>query len=348
MIAINPIDAPCGAVVTGIDLSSPLAEDAVADVRQAWLRHHVLVFPKQRLTPQDLERFSLYFGDFGDDPFFAPIEGHRHIAAVCRDANEKTALFAENWHTDWSFQAKPPIATCLYGIKIPPLGGDTLFANQHKAYEQLPAALKSKIEHLTAIHSAASAYSPEGFYSNKHARNSARSMNIVVSEKALETQTHALIRPHSETGRLAIYSTAGYIQGFEGLEPQESKSLLKELYQYQGSEQFVYRHKWQENMLVMWDNRSVLHKAPVVMTAMSACCIALLFLNSTRLTYFLFTACPFLYGWTWHGAERTIHTAISREGFQYLTAGRTGVEKLAVIRGHNFCLLMLASGTGDG
>ena len=261
MVKVSPIDAPCGAVITGIDLSSKLSEEAVVDIRQAWLQHHVLVFPEQVLNPADLARFTLSFGQFGDDPFFDPIEEHNHVAAIRRDANEKTPLFAENWHTDWSFQVTPPIGTCLYGIKIPPVGGDTLFANQHKAFDELPPLLKNKIEHLTAIHSAASAYSPEGLYSDKHEQNTGRSMDIVVSVEANRTQTHPLIRAHTETGRLAIYSTAGYIQGFEELEETESKRLLHELYQYQGSPQFVYRHKWQTNMLVMWDNRSVLHKA---------------------------------------------------------------------------------------
>ena len=261
MVVVSPVDAPCGAVVTGINLSAKLSDDVVVKIRQAWLQHHVLVFPEQVLGPADLERFTLSFGCFGDDPFFDPIKEHNHIAAIRRDANEKTSLFAENWHTDWSFQAEPPIGTCLYGIKIPPVGGDTLFANQHKAYDELPALLKNKIEHLTAIHSAASAYSPEGIYSAKQKQNTGRSMDITVSDEARRTQTHPLIRPHTETGRLAIYSTAGYIQGFEELEVNESKRLLSELYQYQSSPQFVYRHKWQANMLVMWDNRSVLHKA---------------------------------------------------------------------------------------
>lgn len=260
-MVVSPTDAPCGAVITGIDLSSELPDEAVAEIRRAWLQHHVVVFPDQQLSNTDLERFTLSFGQFGDDPFFDPIEGQDHIAAIRRDANEKTSLFAENWHTDWSFQAKPPIGTCLYGIKIPPVGGDTLFANQHKAYDELPPALKSRIENLTAIHSAASAYSPEGLYSDKLEQNTGRSMDIVVSDEAKQTQTHPLIRPHTETGRPAIYSTAGYIQGFEELDSKEGKQLLHELYQYQGSPQFVYRHKWQANMLVMWDNRSVLHKA---------------------------------------------------------------------------------------
>lgn len=261
MLAVTPTGAPCGAVVTGVDLTTTLTPEQLAQIRAAWLVHHVLVFPDQHLSNADLERFALGFGEFGDDPFFDPIKGHSNIAAIRRDANEKTPLFADNWHTDWSFQAKPPIGTCLYGIKIPSSGGDTLFANQQMAFAEMPTDLKQRVRNLTAIHSAASAYSPDGLYSDKLASNAGRSMNIVVSEEAHKTQIHPLIRPHTETGKLAIYSTAGYIQGFVELEAEESKQLLAELYEYQGSPQFVYRHCWQPNMLVMWDNRSVLHKA---------------------------------------------------------------------------------------
>jgi len=261
MLTIKPIDAPCGAVVTGVDLTAGLAEGEIMEIRCAWLEYHVLVFPRQKLENSDIERFVLSFGRFGEDPFFDPIKGHEHIAAICRDADEKTPLFADNWHTDWSFQAKPPIGTCLYGIKIPTSGGDTLFANQQLAFAELPADFKARIEHLTAIHSAASAYSPDGLYSDKLDINAGRSMDIVVSEEALKTQTHPLIRLHTETKRPAIYSTAGYIQGFEELGLEEGKALLAELYAYQSSAQFVYRHKWEQDMLVLWDNRSVLHKA---------------------------------------------------------------------------------------
>ena len=261
MLTIKPIDAPCGAVIVGVDLSAGLAAEEIAEIRSAWLEYHVLVFPEQELNNADIERFVLSFGRFGEDPFFDPIKGHNHIAAIRRDADEKTPLFADNWHTDWSFQVKPPIGTCLYGIKIPASGGDTLFANQQLAFAKLPADFKARIEHLTAIHSAASAYSPDGLYSDKLESNAGRSMDIVVSEEARETQIHPLIRPHTETGKPAIYSTAGYIQGFVELGADESKALLAELYAYQGSAEFVYRHKWEKNMLVLWDNRSVLHKA---------------------------------------------------------------------------------------
>ena len=143
---ITPSDGACGAMVRGVDLSRPLTENAVADIRAAWLAHKVLSFPDQKLTDDDLERFTLYFGPFGDDPFIAPIPGREHIIAVARAASETGPIFAEAWHTDWSFQATPPAGTCLYGITIPPTGGDTLFADQVKALEQMPAELRTRID----------------------------------------------------------------------------------------------------------------------------------------------------------------------------------------------------------
>src|SRR5690606_10333819 len=108
---VTPSGQSCGAAVTGIDLSRPLGDEQVAEIRAAWLEHHVLSFPGQHLSDDDLERFTLYFGDFGQDPFFAPIEGREHIAAIRRDADETSPLFAENWHSDWSFQEHPPAGT---------------------------------------------------------------------------------------------------------------------------------------------------------------------------------------------------------------------------------------------
>ena len=128
---VRPSGQACGARVTGVDLTGPLDADTVATLRGVWLAHHVLAFPDQPLSDDDLERFTLAFGGFGDDPFIAPIAGREHVIAVSRTAAETAPLFAENWHTDWSFQARPPAGTCLFGITIPPHGGDTLYATVH-------------------------------------------------------------------------------------------------------------------------------------------------------------------------------------------------------------------------
>ena len=257
-ISVEPSGQACGATVTGVDLCEALSRSLIASIREAWLQHHVLAFPDQAISNDDLERFSLAFGPFGDDPFIQHIDASKHIIAVQRAADETTPIFAEAWHTDWSFQKIPPAGTCLYGITIPPQGGDTLYADQHKAWQAMPAKLRQRLEGLQAIHSARLAYSNDGAYGDQ---DQGRSMDIRPSEAAYALQLHPLIRAHPETGEAGIFGTAGYIIGFEGMPQNESEQLLMEMYQWQTQPQFVYRHRWQEKMLVMWDNRSVLHMA---------------------------------------------------------------------------------------
>jgi taurine dioxygenase len=258
-IQVTPSGQACGATVTGVDLTSPLSPQTVSEIRSAWLEHHVLAFPDQKMSDDDLERFTLYFGPFGEDPFIAPIPGREHVIAVMRQADETSRIFAESWHTDWSFQEKPPSGTCLFGITIPPHGGDTLYCNQHEVLDVMPAELRAKLEGKIAIHSAKRAYAPEGILGDADAPG--RSMDIRPSDEANATQPHALIRPHPETGRLGVFGAFGYIIGIEGMPDDEANELLVELYQVQSSPEVQYRHQWQENMLVMWDNRSLLHMA---------------------------------------------------------------------------------------
>jgi len=257
---VEPTGAICGAVVTGIDLREDLSADLVAELRAHWVENKLLIFPKQQLTDTDLERVTLYFGEFGEDPFFGHIEGHEHIAAIQRNADEKTPIFAETYHTDWSFLEVPPAGTVLYGITIPPHGGNTRFADQVAAYERLPDDLRDKADELIAIHSAELGYAPKGVYGDDD-QDSGRSMKIIPSEKALEKQEHPFVRTHRETGEKALYSSPSYIQGFAGFERAESMALMMEFYQHQTHEDLVYSHKWEKDMLVMWDNRSLLHAA---------------------------------------------------------------------------------------
>ncbi len=257
---VTPTGAACGAHVSGVDLTQDISADLAAELRAHWLEHKVLAFPDQTMSDHDLERFTLSFGAFGEDPFFGHIDGHEHIAAIQRKADEKAPIFAEFFHSDWSFLEIPPAGTCLFGITIPPTGGDTLFADQVKAYERLPDALRDKADSLTAIHSAELGYAPNGAYGDNEQEND-RSMNIIPSEKARDKRAHPFVRTHHETGKKALFSSPAYIQGFAGLEKEESDALMIEFYGLQSAEDLVYTHKWEKNMLVIWDNRSLLHAA---------------------------------------------------------------------------------------
>jgi len=257
-LAITVQPAACGAVVHDLNLSRSLSADLVAEIRALWLQHQVLVFPGQSMSLEDLERFAATVGPFGIDPYFGAVPGHPHIAQVRRDADETSSLFAEAWHSDWSFLPRPPSATLLYGNVIPPVGGDTLFANQYAAWEALPSAMKQRLQDKQGIHSARRGYSREGAYGE---RDKGRSMAIRYDDSAMATQLHPIARVHPETGRTALFVSPGYTIGIDGMTDAEATPILIELFAHQAREVFVYRHRWAAGMLVMWDNRCVVHAA---------------------------------------------------------------------------------------
>ncbi len=250
----------CGATVQGIDLAAEITAEDLLAIREAWLEHHVLVFPEQHLTDEDQVHITQLLGGVGDDPFFVSISDKTQVVALTRRADEKAPVFAEAWHTDWSFKQQPPIGTCLYSHVIPPVGGDTGFINQQKALAEMPAELRARLEGKTGLHCAAVAYAPDGTYGERE-KGSDRSMKILYSEEARKVQGHPLIRSHPESGKEALFGCYGYILDIEGMAREEAQPLLLEMYAWQTREEFQYTHKWQENMLVIWDNRSVLHKA---------------------------------------------------------------------------------------
>lgn len=257
-LEVTAQDAPCGALVRGVDLSAPLDAGTVAEIRTAWLRHQVIAFPDQAMRVEDLERFAHYLGPYGEDPYIAAIPGHPHVVQVRREADEKTPIFAESWHSDWSFLPKPPAGTVLYGNVIPPVGGDTLFANQYAAWDALPATLKAALEGRMGIHSARRGYAPQGLYGE---RDQGRSMAIRYGDSAMRTQLHPLGRVHTETGRVALFASPGYTIGIDGVPEDEATAILLEVFAHQAKPEYVYRHRWSEGMLTLWDNRCLIHAA---------------------------------------------------------------------------------------
>ena len=257
-LRVEPSGASCGALIYGADLSQPHSHAEIDLIRDAWLKHQVIGICGQELQIGDLERFAVALGPDGDDPFIAPIAGHPRVVEVRRDANETTPVFAEAWHSDWSFLESSPAGTLLYGKVIPPIGGDTLFANQYAAYDALTDAMKAKIANLQGIHSARRSYSPGGVYGE---RDKGRSMAIRYSERAMATQLHPLVRTHSETGRRALFVNLGYTIGIDGMNDAEATALLSELFAHQSLPKFIYRHRWSPGLLTLWDNRCVLHTA---------------------------------------------------------------------------------------
>ena len=257
-IEVTRQQASCGALIRGIDLRKDLSAAEVTAVRAAWLKHQVVAFPDQPMEIMDIERFATYMGANGEDPYIEAIAGHPRVVQVRREPDEKTPVFAETWHSDWSFLKRPPAATVLYGNIIPPTGGDTMFADQYAAWEGLPGSMKALLKDRMAVHSARKGYAKDGMYGE---RDKGRSMAIKYGDSALKTQRHPIARAHTETGRLALYVSPGYTIGIDGLPDDEAIPILKELFAHQAKPELQYRHKWSQGMLLMWDNRSVIHAA---------------------------------------------------------------------------------------
>lgn len=259
MIRVSPIpDQPFGAIVTGIDLREPLSQEQRVTLRNAWLEHQVISFPDQPLNHHQFEAASQAFGEFGDEPYLRGLPEHPNIVVVERKADEKPAPFGTSWHTDWSFMVEPPAATLLHSKVIPPTGGDTLYASGYLAWEHLSPALQAKVEGRYGLHSARRSYSHEGYEASG---GKARSMAIVPSDDAYAVERHPLVCTHPETGRKVLWVNWVYTIEIEGMSKREGSALLQTLLEHSVSDEFVYRHKWQPNMLTLWDNRCLQHQA---------------------------------------------------------------------------------------
>jgi len=246
------------AAIEGVDLTRELPPEAILAIREAWLAHRVVYFPRQPMALADLERLTMQMGGFGVDPYVESLPGHPHVLEIRREPDEKASVFGAAWHSDSTFLSRPPSATLLFGKIVPPAGGETWFADEYAAYDALPAPRQKELEALTGIHSARMPYSPGGFYANEPGE---RSIRIRPLPSANETTEHPVVRTHPETGRKALFVNPVYTIGIKGWEQEESGALIAELTRHATREEFLYRHRWSADMLAIWDNRCVMHLA---------------------------------------------------------------------------------------
>lgn len=252
--SIVPATGAIGADVTGIDLTQ-LGEEGYAELRQALLAHKVLFIRDQSLSVEDLEAVTLRFGEFGREPYVVGMPEHPHVVRVLKEANERTpVVFGGAWHTDWSFQERPPAFTLLYGHDIPPFGGDTLYANLALAYEWLSPKLRAQLETLDAIHSPERAYGAEA----KH-NDLMENMAVRYGSHDGEVRSHPLVTRHPETGKKVLFVNPAYTSGIKGMRPAESQPLLDYLFGIATQPAFTCRMRWTQGTLAIWDNRSTWH-----------------------------------------------------------------------------------------
>ena len=251
---IRPTTGTLGADVVGVDVGADLDDATVAALRAALNEHHVLFFRDQDLSPERQIAFGQRFGELDTHPFVEGNEAHPEMIDIITEPGD-VVNFGGGWHTDVTFLPEPDLGSILYAVETPTSGGDTLFADQHAAYDALSAAMKDVLDGLTATHSAGPQYA-EGGYSTL-----STSMKTKNPERSTEVVTHPVIRTHPENGRKALYVNQAFTTGIVGMYPHEARVLLRFLYEQAVREPFTCRFRWQPGSLAMWDNRSVQHYA---------------------------------------------------------------------------------------
>ena len=248
---VTPLSTSMGAIITDIDLSNGIQADETAKLRDIWLEYQVIIIRGQKLTPARQIEIARAFGEPDYYPFLKGLEGYPEVTPVLKREDE-ARNFGGIWHTDTIYQPSPPMATMLYALELPPVGGDTLFANQYLAYEKLSEGMKKTLEGLRLV-------------SRSDNKDTAETRAARVKESGVKlnkdrlTGCHPVIRTHPETARKSLYVSPGHSGYFEGWSEAESAALLGYLHHHQIAEEFRCRHVWQVGDLALWDNRCVLH-----------------------------------------------------------------------------------------
>jgi taurine dioxygenase len=236
-----------------------LAPERVEAIKTALAERGVLAFRGQRLTPERLVEVSAAFGPLLRVPYVEPMPGHPDIIAVLKEAEETAiSVFGGDWHSDYSFLERPPFATLLYGLEIPPAGGDTLWADMRVAYDALSPAMRALLDPLQAMHSG------HVYGAQRPPLNLATSSSIKISRMNPEAdaeRAHPVVRLQPETGRRALFVNRIYTTRFAGMTEDESRPLLEFLYGHATRPEFCCRWRWRAGDLLMWDNRAVMHYA---------------------------------------------------------------------------------------
>ena len=259
-ISIQKVAPAVGAAVKGIDLSVPVPPDTLNVIEQALAEHGVLVFRDQQLTPAQHVAFSHRFGPLETHVISeALLEGYPEIyvvSNVVEDGKPKGRAYAGTyWHSDLSYKAVPAMASMMYALQIPEIGGDTMFANMYLAYDTLSSGMQQMLAQLSAVHDFG--HADKHFFSK---RGAAARLNEVAKKKTPPVE-HPVVRTHPTTGRKALFINPGFTSCFVDMTEEESEPLLAYLFNHITQPAFIYRHRWEVNDLVFWDNRCIIHHA---------------------------------------------------------------------------------------
>jgi alpha-ketoglutarate-dependent taurine dioxygenase len=249
-LVVQRIAGALGAEITGVDLAAPPSDETIAAIRRAWLEHLVVFFRDQTLEPAAFLAFAQRIGEPVEYPFVAGIEGFPEIISVSKLPHE-TVNFGGIWHSDTVYLARPPMATILVAREVPPSGGDTLFANMYAAYEALSPGMQRLLSGLRAVNSSALADV------SKTREDRIRDSGNGAGDEYLSE--HPVVRTHPETGRKALYVNVAHTQRFVDMTDDESRPLLRYLFEHAVRPEFTCRFRWQVGSVALWDNRCAMH-----------------------------------------------------------------------------------------
>jgi taurine dioxygenase len=253
-LMVRPLSSAIGAEVLNTDLRVPLSQIQISALRDVWHRYAVVLFRNQELTDEEQARFGEYFGDLRIVKRFRPNPRKIHPAVLyISNIREDGTLIGSlpdgevQFHSDEAYTGDPPVGTMLYGIEIPSVGGNTVFANMYSAYDTLTQAVKERIEGLSA-RNVYDLYNADGAPAVRMAF-SADSPSFV----------HPVVTRHPVTKRKVLFVNRLMTAKIEGLSTAESDDLLNFLFSHQEKPQFIYEHVWRKGDLILWDNRCTLH-----------------------------------------------------------------------------------------
>ncbi len=253
---VVPTDGPLGAHVLGVDLARGLPEATVEWIVEAFERHHVILFPDQKLEHERLLEIAEWFGPVYVPKGDVPVLGSPSQAAVACVSNvaEGGVLGHRGIppHSDLQYLPEPSLGTLLYAVEVPRRGGDTSWSNLGQAYEELDPATQLRIEGLKI--------EVQNPYAGAYAARTVGGPNQMYVEEDLPPSVHPLVRTHPATGRKSLFlgAFAGRIVGLD--DPNEAAALLERLRWHVGRKHLYYRHRWRAGDLVVWDNRCTNHK----------------------------------------------------------------------------------------
>lgn len=248
---VEPLAPAIGAEVRGLDLAQPIPAGTLARLRAVWLERKAIMFRGQSLTPAQHIAFARQFGELDKYPFLAGIEGHPLIAPILKRA-EETVNFGGMWHSDTTYLERPAAGAVLYALELPPVGGDTLFANMATAWQTLPAELRATVQGLRAVCSSSRADI------TRTREDRLREMADATSPRAFEN-VHPVVRTHPETGEQVLYVNEAHVTRFEGWTEADSAPALRRLYEHQRRPEYQCRFRWSVGAVLIWDNRATQH-----------------------------------------------------------------------------------------